>query len=83
MSFLKRLLANLNDVISDDGQYAPIDRPLRALDCFSGAGGLAFGLHQSGVSESHWAVEADPDAAKAFKLNNPGKNKQLCFGANN
>jgi DNA (cytosine-5)-methyltransferase 1 len=34
--------------------------------------GLSEGFHQSGVAESHWAIELDDPAAQAFRLNNPG-----------
>lgn len=51
-------------------------RPLKSLDLFAGAGGLTCGLEQSGVAKCHWAVESNPDAAQAFKINNKGK--QTC-----
>lgn len=46
-------------------------RKLRTLDVFAGCGGLTEGLHQSGVSETLWAIEQDGDAAMAFKKNFP------------
>uniref|UniRef100_A0A1I8GWX0 DNA (cytosine-5-)-methyltransferase n=1 Tax=Macrostomum lignano TaxID=282301 RepID=A0A1I8GWX0_9PLAT len=46
-------------------------KPLRCLDVFSGCGGLSEGLHQAGAAVTHWAIERDPDAAKAFALNHP------------
>ncbi|BBN15236.1 DNA (cytosine-5)-methyltransferase 1 [Marchantia polymorpha subsp. ruderalis] len=45
--------------------------PLATLDIFAGCGGLSEGLHQSGVSETKWAIEYDREAAEAFKLNHP------------
>lgn len=46
-------------------------RKLRTLDVFAGCGGLSEGFHQAGVAESKWAIEFVPEAAKAYKLNNP------------
>jgi len=55
----------------EDGALPKIDQPLRSLDIFAGAGGLSLGLHQSGVAETKWAIEAHEPAANAFKINNP------------
>ena len=33
--------------------------------------GLSEGLHQAGISESHWAIEKEEPAACAYSLNNP------------
>ncbi|GAA0154402.1 DNA methyltransferase [Lithospermum erythrorhizon] len=44
---------------------------LSALDLFAGCGGLSEGLHQSGVSVTKWAIEADEAAGRAFQLNHP------------
>lgn len=41
--------------------------PLRALDLFSGAGGLSMGLEFSGVARSDWAVEYEASAAASFQ----------------
>ena len=49
----------------------PPVKPLRTLDIFAGCGGLSEGLHQSGVAETCWAIECEPTAAQAFRLNNP------------
>ncbi len=46
-------------------------KPLRCLDVFAGCGGLSLGLHQSGAIESKWAIEFEPRAAEAYKLNFP------------
>ncbi len=46
-------------------------KPLRCLDVFAGCGGLSLGLHQSRATESKWAIEFEPRAAEAFKLNFP------------
>eukprot|EP00111_Clytia_hemisphaerica_P007316 TCONS_00021299-protein len=51
--------------------YQKVDR-LRTLDIFAGCGGLSEGLHQVGVADSRWAVEFEPSAAQAYRLNNPG-----------
>ena len=54
-------------------RYPPMktSERLRGLDIFAGAGGLSLGLHQSGVSRTDWAIEADLSAAAAYQLNNP------------
>eukprot|EP00795_Rhopilema_esculentum_P006330 gene6330-11763_t len=44
---------------------------LRSLDVFAGCGGLTQGFHQSGIAETHWAIEKEESAAQAFKLNYP------------
>uniref|UniRef100_A0AAQ4Q520 DNA (cytosine-5)-methyltransferase n=1 Tax=Gasterosteus aculeatus aculeatus TaxID=481459 RepID=A0AAQ4Q520_GASAC len=44
----------------------------RALDVFSGCGGLSEGFHQAGMTETLWAIEMWEPAAQAFRLNNPG-----------
>lgn len=49
----------------------PEVEPLRTLDIFAGCGGLSEGLHQSGAAKTCWAIECEPTAAQAFKLNNP------------
>ena len=41
------------------------------FSCNSFFAGLSEGLHQSGISESCWAIEKDEAAAHAFRLNNP------------
>lgn len=41
-------------------------QPLRCLELFAGAGGLAAGLHQSGFIETKWAVESSVSAAMSF-----------------
>ena len=48
-----------------------VTEPLKALDIFAGCGGLSEGLHQSGVAKTCWAIEFEPTAAQAFRLNNP------------
>jgi len=47
---------------------APV-APLRALDIFAGCGGLSEGMRQVGAAVSKWAIEYEPDAAKAFEQN--------------
>ncbi|KAK6939353.1 DNA (cytosine-5)-methyltransferase 1, replication foci domain [Dillenia turbinata] len=44
---------------------------LATLDIFSGCGGLSEGLHQSGASQTKWAIEYEEPAGEAFKLNHP------------
>lgn len=49
-----------------------IPAKLKSLDLFAGCGGLSSGLDASGLTETKWAVESDPKAARAFGLNFPG-----------
>ena len=42
------------------------DEPLRCLELYAGAGGLATGLHKSGAIEMKWAVECSPSAAATY-----------------
>ncbi|KAF5303293.1 hypothetical protein FQA39_LY10032 [Lamprigera yunnana] len=46
-------------------------RVLKCMDVFAGCGGLSEGLHQTKIAETKWAIEKEPSAARAFKLNNP------------
>ncbi|KAK4878394.1 hypothetical protein RN001_010900 [Aquatica leii] len=46
-------------------------RMLKCMDVFAGCGGLSEGLHQAKIAETKWAIEKEPAAARAFKLNNP------------
>ncbi|XP_017781710.1 PREDICTED: DNA (cytosine-5)-methyltransferase PliMCI-like [Nicrophorus vespilloides] len=48
-----------------------LEVPMRTMDIFAGCGGLSEGLHQSGVADTLWAIEKEPAAAQAYKLNNP------------
>ncbi|EMD38163.1 hypothetical protein CERSUDRAFT_122915 [Gelatoporia subvermispora B] len=45
--------------------------PLRALDLFSGAGGLSTGLNCSDSVNTKWAVEFSPSAALSYQANHP------------
>ncbi|KAJ1736235.1 hypothetical protein LPJ61_000019 [Coemansia biformis] len=45
--------------------------PLRALDLFSGCGGLTQGMDQSGVVKTMWSVEYMPSAGLSFAKNHP------------
>ncbi|KAJ1823141.1 hypothetical protein LPJ60_001754 [Coemansia sp. RSA 2675] len=45
--------------------------PLRALDLFSGCGGLTQGMDQSGVVKTKWSVEFMPSAGYTFATNHP------------
>ncbi|KAJ1947363.1 hypothetical protein EC988_005428, partial [Linderina pennispora] len=45
--------------------------PLRALDLFSGCGGITQGMDQSGVVKTKWAVEYMPSAGMTFARNHP------------
>ncbi|KAL0272437.1 UNVERIFIED_CONTAM: hypothetical protein PYX00_005405 [Menopon gallinae] len=55
----------------DEHSWPEVKKKLRTLDVFAGCGGLTEGLHQSGISETLWAIEQDGDAAMAFKKNFP------------
>ncbi|KAJ2788061.1 hypothetical protein GGI15_000236 [Coemansia interrupta] len=46
-------------------------QPLRALDLFSGCGGLTQGMDQSGIVKTKWAVEFMPSAGITFSKNHP------------
>ncbi|KAB0805238.1 hypothetical protein PPYR_02208 [Photinus pyralis] len=48
-----------------------VPRKLKCMDVFAGCGGLSEGLHQAKIAETKWAIEKEPAAARAFKLNNP------------
>lgn len=43
---------------------------LRAIDLFSGCGGLSVGLEDAGITVSY-AVELDPKIAKSYEINHP------------
>ncbi|GJE87065.1 BAH and Dcm domain-containing protein [Phanerochaete sordida] len=58
--------------LKEDRELLDRNGPLRTLELFAGAGGLAAGLHESGFVETKWAVESLPSAALSFKKNNPG-----------
>jgi len=45
---------------------------LKTLDIFAGCGGLSEGMRQAGAARSLWAIEYEPDAAEAFRVNHPG-----------
>ena len=45
---------------------------LKTLDIFAGCGGLSEGMRQAGAARSLWAIEYEPDAADAFRVNHPG-----------
>ncbi|KAG0303676.1 hypothetical protein BGZ98_006409 [Dissophora globulifera] len=47
------------------------NKKLRALDIFSGCGGLSAGLRESGVVETRYAIEFMTSAAKTFRHNFP------------
>ena len=61
--------SNANHEI-ESGAWPKIDQPMKCLDIFAGCGGLSLGLHQAGVVDTKWAIEAHEPAAKAFKANN-------------
>ncbi|CAG8457057.1 771_t:CDS:10 [Funneliformis caledonium] len=46
-------------------------KKLRAMDIFSGCGGLTVGMDQTGIVETMWAIEFASSAALTFEKNNP------------
>lgn len=52
-----------------DGAADPIR--LATMDIFAGCGGLSEGMRQAGAAHAKWAVEYEPDAAEAFRINHP------------
>ncbi|CAH1766238.1 12051_t:CDS:10, partial [Entrophospora sp. SA101] len=46
-------------------------RKLRAMDIFSGCGGITIGMDMTGIVNTKWAIEFAPSAALTFKNNNP------------
>ncbi|KAJ2892513.1 hypothetical protein IWW38_003196, partial [Coemansia aciculifera] len=51
--------------------FARGQHPLRALDLFSGCGGLTQGMDQSGIVKTKWSVEFMPSAGYTFASNHP------------
>ncbi|KAI0222385.1 hypothetical protein L0F63_007074 [Massospora cicadina] len=47
-------------------------KPLRALDIFSGCGGLSLGMKRSGLVQTKYAIEFNCGAAITYKKNFPG-----------
>lgn len=45
---------------------------LATMDIFAGCGGLSEGMRQAGAAHAKWAIEYEPDAAEAFRLNHEG-----------
>ncbi|KAJ2617877.1 hypothetical protein H4S08_000112 [Coemansia sp. RSA 1365] len=56
---------------NESTSFARGSRYLRALDLFSGCGGLTQGLDQSGVVKTLWSVEYMPSAGMTFAKNHP------------
>ncbi|KAJ9077490.1 hypothetical protein DSO57_1016267 [Entomophthora muscae] len=46
-------------------------KPLRALDLFSGSGSLGLGIGDAGFARSRWAVDFEPNATEAYRMNQP------------
>lgn len=65
-------VAEEGDGSCGDGTGGPEGSKLVTLDIFAGCGGLSEGLHQSGVTDTKWAIEYEHPAAEAFKLNHSG-----------
>lgn len=56
-----------------DTHADPSADPIRlaTMDIFAGCGGLSEGMRQAGAAHAKWAVEYEPDAAEAFRINHP------------
>ncbi|KAJ9060113.1 hypothetical protein DSO57_1034339 [Entomophthora muscae] len=54
-------------------------KPLRALDLFSGSGSLGLGIGDGGFASSRWAVDFEPTATEAYRLNNPTSRPMTFF----
>ncbi|KAG2155745.1 S-adenosyl-L-methionine-dependent methyltransferase [Suillus clintonianus] len=52
-------------------EFLKKQKPLRALDPFSGVGAFGLGLEQSGCIEVTHAIEISPSATKTLKANSP------------
>ncbi|KAJ2737065.1 hypothetical protein IW152_000328 [Coemansia sp. BCRC 34962] len=73
--FMKSSSISVNSTLpsSDEkpASFARGQHPLRALDLFSGCGGLTQGMDQSGVVKTKWSVEFMPSAGCTFATNHP------------
>lgn len=52
----KKSKSSVAKKIDNPKLWLSLENPLKTLDCFAGCGGLSEGLHQSGLSETKWAV---------------------------
>ncbi|CAG8512544.1 12197_t:CDS:10 [Ambispora leptoticha] len=52
-------------------QFIQNGHTLRAMDIFSGCGGITVGMEKTGVVDTRWAIEFAPSAALTFKKNHP------------
>lgn len=67
---LEKEASEFGDDLKSIPEYPNVKRKLASMDIFAGCGGLSQGLHDSGVADTHWAVEIFEPAAKAFARNN-------------
>ena len=58
-----------NVVIRNAEENVKDVKKLKTLNAFSGCGGLAEGLRQSGIADIVWAIDIDKPTSEAFKLN--------------
>lgn len=57
--------------ISKPPDWSKSIEKLKCMDVFAGCGGLSEGLHQAEIVDTLWAIELEPTAAEAFRLNFP------------
>jgi DNA (cytosine-5)-methyltransferase 1 len=61
----------LGDICAFVQHIQASNQKLRAMDIFSGCGGITVGMDQTGVVDTRWAIEFDSSAAMTFKRNHP------------
>nr|AOP04004.1 C-5 cytosine-specific DNA methylase [Rhizophagus irregularis] len=63
---------NYQKDMSEFVEYLNIQqKKLKAMDIFSGCGGLTVGMDRTGIVETKWAIEFASSAALTFEINNP------------
>ncbi|KAJ2869324.1 hypothetical protein GGI22_000329 [Coemansia erecta] len=76
LKYLRRPSSSENGLVHSSISEKPVSfacgsQRLRALDLFSGCGGLTQGMDQSGVVETRWSVEYMESAGITFSKNHP------------
>ena len=70
--------ASMKVAFNPEEQKVP---PLRTLSLFSGAGGLDFGLEDSGAMSVDFHVEWDVNAVHTIRANSPTQTSQIFYGS--